>query len=46
MLLFFNNKKITVVDNEKNEIFEIIIDGEEEETIPLEAKDIAELKVR
>ena len=35
-----------IVDNGKNEIFETIIDGEEEETIRLEAKDIAELKVR
>ena len=34
-----------IVDNGKNEIFETIIDGEEEETIRLEAKDIAELKV-
>ena len=46
MLLFFGSDKITVVDNGKNEIFEIIIDGEEEETIQLEEKDIAELKVR
>jgi hypothetical protein len=33
-----------IVDNGKNEIFETIIDGEEEETIRLEAKDIADLK--
>ena len=45
MFLFFGSGKITVVDNGKNKIFEIIIDGEEEETIQSEAKDIAELKV-